>query len=392
MAKKESEAIYIYSITRAKYEVKIKGGDSFYDFAVLEFVTPPGSEITTTKFSDDEPKVGQKVYAIGNPLAEYPYTVTDGIISAKNRMRQGMVGKFGYIQSTATIIWGNSGGPLVNEKGDVVGVNSYIAFGPEDRGSVWQSQINFALEAATCKRLVNDILTNDGRVRRAFVGVEIAQNYDVVNDYYTQKASLQKRDNTPMITNVFLNSPAYNQLNGKTGYALVAVNGTEVRNIEEALGEFEGIKPGSQVKLTISKNGSKENVSLTAKELEPSILAGLAQSMIENDPSYKITSTSGEVDISYKQAYERTYEQRYNNRWQGTNEYKVMGIGEVSDKSTDVWRVNSMDDLGAALRFYGLMGFYDLVTLDKMNPNAKPQKATIYFSGDQNVIKRTVWY
>ncbi|MFA5196616.1 MAG: trypsin-like peptidase domain-containing protein, partial [Bacteroidales bacterium] len=94
-------SIYIYSINRKKYEAKVVGGDSFYDIAVLEFITPPGTEVSTVYFSAKNPRIGEKVFALGNPLGEYPYSVSDGIISAKNRIRSGLTGKFGFLQSTA---------------------------------------------------------------------------------------------------------------------------------------------------------------------------------------------------------------------------------------------------------------------------------------------------
>jgi S1-C subfamily serine protease len=392
MAKNESGAIYVFSINRTKYEVKIKGGDSFYDYAVLEFVSSPGPEISTIKYTLDDPRVGQKVYAIGNPLAEYPYTVSDGIVSAKNRVRDGVTGKYGFIQSTATIIWGNSGGPLVNEKGEVIGMNSQIAFGPEDRGSLWQPQINFALEAKICRRLTDDIINNNGRVIRAFLGIEVSQNYDLQVDYYTTKTVSKKRDEAPLISNIFTSSPASQALANKIGYSIKKINGTDVRNLEEVLGEFENIKPNTRVVLTIGKNGSSETVSLTASELQPSMMADLAKSMIESDPNYTIVSSAGEVDISFKKAYANVYEGRYNNRWQNTNEYKLIGVGEVTDKESEVWRVASLSDLGVGIRFYGLAGFYDIVTVDKNSPKAKPQSTRIYLSGDQNVLKKTLWY
>lgn len=391
-AKNEPGALYVFSINRTKYEVKIKGGDSFYDYAILEFVTPPGSEITAVKYTDVEPRIGQRVYAIGNPLAEYPYTVSDGIVSAKNRVRDGLTGKFGFIQSTATVIWGNSGGPLVNEAGEVIGMNSQIAFGPEERGSLWQPQINFALEAKVCKRLTDDIVYNNGRVRRAFLGIEVSQSWDAQMDYYTMKTNWVKRESLPVISNVFTGSPAEKVVGNKLGYTIYKVNGESIRSLEEVLGVFEGVKPNTPVTLSIGKNGSTETVTIYTKELEPTQMEGLGKSMIESDPNYKVTSTAGEVYISFKQAYSTTYEQRYNNRWQPTNEYRVLGIGQVADDGADVWRVETLGDLGTAMRFYGLAGFYDLVTADKFNQQAQPQSTRVYLSGDQNVLKRTLWY
>jgi S1-C subfamily serine protease len=391
-AKNESGALYVFSINRNKYEVRIKGGDSFYDYALLEFVTPPGSEITTLKYSEAEPRIGQRVYAIGNPLAEYPYTVTDGIVSAKNRVRDGLVGKYGFIQSTATVIWGNSGGPLVNETGEVVGMNSQIAFGPEDKGNLWQPQINFALEAKICKRLTDDILYNNGRIKRAFIGVELSQNWDATYDYYTKKTAWTKRDAQPIITNVFANSPAEKSLTGKIGYTVYKINGSDVKNMEEVLSHFESLKPNTSITFTVGKDGTKETITVASKEFDPTQMAGLAKSMVENEPNYTVTSTTGEVFISYKQASPYYREQRNTERWQPTNEYKVIGVGSVTDSGTDVWRVESLADLGVGIRFYGLAGFYDLITTDKFNSQTKPQSTRIYFSGDQNVLKRTLWY
>ncbi|MCD4683584.1 MAG: S1C family serine protease, partial [Bacteroidales bacterium] len=204
-------SIYVYTVNRSQYEVKVVGGDSFYDIAVLEFVDKPGGEISTIKFRSTEARIGEKVYAIGNPLGEYPYTVTDGIISAKNRVRGGMTGKFGFLQTTATLIWGNSGGPLVDEHGKVVGVNSQIAFADTpDGGQILQSQINFALEAELSERLIDDILAYDGRVRRAYLGIELSQKYEYSYDGYDY--SLISEDELPVISGIIPGSPAYASL------------------------------------------------------------------------------------------------------------------------------------------------------------------------------------
>lgn len=406
-AKTEAGSIYIFSINQTKYEVKLKGGDSFYDYAILEFVTPPGSEITAVKYTNQEPKVGAKVFAIGNPLAEYPYTVSDGIVSAKNRVRDGVTGKYGFIQSTATIIWGNSGGPLINEAGEVVGMNSQIAFGPEERGSLWQPQINFALDAAVCKRLTDDIINNNGRIRRAYFGLEISQNYKAEMDYMTMKTVIKKQDEKPVISAAFSGGPA-SSLSNKVGYAVTKVNDTEVRNMEEVLGEFEKIKPNTRVTLSLAKDGKTENASFTATELKPEMMNDLATKMIEQDGNYKLVAgNSGEVMISFKPTYTNTtnngnrYDQnrrpdRSEREGSGgsantTQQVKVMGVGYVDQNGSDVWRVNSLTDLGAGIRFYGLAGVYDLVVKDPIG-SGQPQSARVYISGDKNVLKRTLWY
>ena len=79
-------SIVAYSIDRTRYQMRIAGADSLYDLALLEFVEPqPGKELRAVEFRPDEPRIGEMAYAIGNPLGNYPYTVTNGIVSGKNR-------------------------------------------------------------------------------------------------------------------------------------------------------------------------------------------------------------------------------------------------------------------------------------------------------------------
>lgn len=73
-------------------------------------------------------------------------------------------------------------------------------------------------------------------------------------------------------------------------------------------------------------------------------------------------------------------------------EYKVIGVGEINQQSEEVWRVGNTADLGTGIRFYGLAGFYDLVYTDKYDTQSQPQSTRVYLSGDQNVIKSTLWY
>jgi serine protease DegQ len=266
-ASEEPGSIYVYTISRGKDEVRIVGGDSFYDVAVLEFVTNPDSDVTYLDFKKEEPRIGETVYAIGNPLGEYPYTVTNGIISAKNRVREGITGKFGFLQTTATIIWGNSGGPLLDMNGKVAGINSQIAFAKAPNGEeIIQSQINFALEAAIAERIINDVLTNNGRVNRAFLGLEISQKFSMSYDWYSGN-SIYQEDSLPVITGVIPGSPAYSLMANKIGAEILKINGVAVRNVEEALGELEKVKPQSPVKLTVLKNGLREEVTIVPSAL-----------------------------------------------------------------------------------------------------------------------------
>lgn len=391
-ASNETGSIYVFTINQSKYEVRVLGGDSFYDLAVLEFVTPPGTEINTVEFTKTDPNVGDKVYAIGNPLGTYPYSVTDGIISAKNRARGGLTGKFGFLQHTATLIWGNSGGPLVNEKGEVVGINSQIAFASAPDGSqILQQQINFSLEPKLSERLVNEILNNNGRVKRAYLGVEVAQAYEVDGENYYLK------DEAAKIYGVIQGSNAYGVLSSKIGYFVTKVNGVETRNVEEVLGEFEKVLPNAKVNIEIkSPSGSLENVSFTAGELRKTELETIASYVLTQIPGVTLNTSYGQVAFDYNEGgnYYTKRDKKFVNerRGEGGKTYFVLCGGIYKENSPNMWKILTLNHLGAAIKLSSLSGVFDYYISDAANPSAQATLYRQYLSGESNIIKSTIYY
>lgn len=396
-ASDEQGSIYIFSINRDKYEVKLIGGDSFYDVAVLEFVDKPGSEISSIKFRDNDIRIGEKVFAIGNPLGEYPYTVTDGIISAKNRTRGGMTGKFGFLQTTATIIWGNSGGPLVDENGEVAGINSQIAFANTPGGDqILQSQINFALEAGISKRIVNDIITNNGRVKRAYIGIELSQRYGYEyvgsNDY-----DLVKMDDLPVISGVIPGSPASSSLDDKIGWVVKKINGKQIRSIEEALGELENMKPGNSITLSLTNNNYTSKVSFVTGELKSRELENIAKYVLNQNNDIIVDYNHPQVKFNMQQSnfYQLTEKEQYRYKMTGKSmqdSYYVLAAGIYTDNTTSMWLVENLTDMGAALRLTGSVGLIDFYVLKSGNSEDDIELLRQYLSGDEEIIKSTLWY
>lgn len=402
-------SIYIYSINYTKYEVKIVGGDSFYDIAVLEFVKKPGTEITTISFRKNDIEVGDLVYAIGNPLGDYPYSVSEGIISAKNRVRGGLTGKFGFLQTTATVIWGNSGGPLVDVNGEVAGINSQIAFADRGDQSIWQPQINFALESALSRRLVNDIITNKGLVKRSYIGLEIATNKidsKYKPNYRTGPA--EEIETRPVIYGVIPGSPA-EVLAGYKGYVIEKVNGEAVRNIEEILGHFEKTAPGQTISFTISRGSAVQTVKVTTKAAGASTMSAISD-YVSAAWGGRLISEQDMLTINFSDP--NRYSGYRNKAAEGIwyvgsnssslpssvlfgNDWIVVAAGIMSKNGSQVWRVYDAADLGAALRLCGSTGVADLVLFKKgSNPednNNYIQKRFV-LSGNDAVYKQTLWY
>ena len=157
----------IVRIKDKEYKASVVGADPYADIAVLKIDT--NEKFTPVKFGDsDKARVGDWVVAIGNPFG-LGGTVTSGIISARNRDIN-LTRYDDFIQTDASINQGNSGGPLFNLDGDVVGINTAI-IAPGQAGSIG---IGFAIPANAASNVI-DQLIKFGETRRGWLGVRIQQ-------------------------------------------------------------------------------------------------------------------------------------------------------------------------------------------------------------------------
>ena len=411
-ASSQNGSIYVFTISYKKYAVKIVGGDTFYDLAVLEFTDDvPANEITALQFETNEARLGEQVYAIGNPLGDYPFSVSDGIISAKNRIRGGITGKFGFLQTTATIIWGNSGGPLIDLNGHVVGINSQIAFAEMDNTSIWQPQINFALEAGIAQRLIQDILSNNGLVKRAYFGIEIAQNdMDAQDAGAAQQMQPKNLPGTlPAIKNVIPKSPADGILNEYKNAVVLAVNDEEVRNVQEVLGAFEKIKPGDVATIKLSKNNQTSIIKITAGTSNAQTNADIANYALSNKGC---SLKQGENSLMINFLNQQNAYSGYNGQSQNDvinlgqkkqvnpqilfdNSWSVAGAGILSDQNNQVWLIKDVTDLGTVVRLCGTTGVVDLILLKSgadPSDNNNYLRKRFYFSGNNYSYQQTLLY
>ena len=152
---------------QSRHPAKFIGADQRNDVALVK-IDPKGKPLVALQLGDSSTiQVGQKVLAIGNPFG-FQSTLTTGVISALGRTVQTSQSTFieEAIQTDAAINRGNSGGPLINSRGEVIGINSAI-YTP----SGTTAGIGFAIPINTAKSIATDLIT-DGRVHRAFLGVE----------------------------------------------------------------------------------------------------------------------------------------------------------------------------------------------------------------------------
>jgi putative serine protease PepD len=152
---------------QSRYPAKVIGADPRNDVALIK-IEPKSKPLVALTLGDSSAiQVGQKVLAIGNPFG-FQSTLTTGVVSAIGRTVQTSQTTFidEAIQTDAAINRGNSGGPLINSHGEVIGINSAI-YTPTGT----TAGIGFAIPINTAKRIAHDLIT-DGRVHQAFLGVE----------------------------------------------------------------------------------------------------------------------------------------------------------------------------------------------------------------------------
>src|SRR6202790_3553462 len=163
----EAQSIEVVLGDQTRFPGKFVGADQRNDVALVK-IDPKGKHLVALPLGDSASlQVGQKVLAIGNPFG-FQSTLTTGVVSALGRTVQTSQTTFidEAIQTDASINRGNSGGPLINSHGEVIGINSAI-YTP----SGTTAGIGFAIPINSAKNIANDLIT-DGRVHRAFLGVE----------------------------------------------------------------------------------------------------------------------------------------------------------------------------------------------------------------------------
>jgi len=278
--------VEVTSIQEKTYQAKIVGTDPETDLALLKV---DEKNLPYVELGDsDNIKVGEWVLAIGNPLG-LSHTVTAGIVSAKGRIFTDLEQQQPYqdfIQTDAAINRGNSGGPLINLNGKVVGINSII-FSPSG-GNIG---IGFAISSNLTKSIVQK-LKETGRVIRGYLGVGVYK----INEDFAKLLDLESKKGA-VINTVEPGSPA-DKAGLKRYDVIIELDGKLVEDGDDLQFKIADIKPGTKVDLTIIRDGKKKTIPVKIEEKESSI---------EREP----TSSSGK-DIGLKvQEMTSTLARRY---------------------------------------------------------------------------------
>ena len=246
----------LVKVGNKEFSAKVIGADPYSDLAILKMDT--SEKFIPVNFGDsDKARVGDWVVAIGNPFG-LGGTVTSGIISARNRDIN-LTRYDDFIQTDASINQGNSGGPLFNLNGEVIGINTAI-IAPGQAGSIG---IGFAIPSNAASNVIDQLLKY-GETRRGWLGVRIQE----VSKEIAEVEKLKKPEGA-LVASVGENSPA-KKAGLKAGDIILEFDGKKIDTMRELPKAVAGTKVGKSVVLKIWRNKKLISKRLTLGRLDSS--------------------------------------------------------------------------------------------------------------------------
>ncbi len=241
------------------YEASLVGASEQEDLAVLKI---DAAGLTPAVFGDsDQLEVGERVLAIGNPLREdFQGTLTDGILSAVNRQLWVDGNRLTVLQSTATLNPGNSGGPLLNMYGQVVGVNVAKISGPES--GVYVESMNFSIPSTVVKSTVDALIENGYVSAAPVLGVEVYAVSAQEAVFYDMEAGIY-------VMTVDERSDAWSA-GLRPGDIITAIDGSAVDSLDDITEIENAAKPGDHLKLSVLRDG--DVLELDVRLIDPDVL------------------------------------------------------------------------------------------------------------------------
>mgnify|MGYP001547412422 CR=1 FL=1 len=232
-------------------KAKVIGADPKTDIAVIQIAA---ENLPTVVLADsDKVRVGDIVFAVGNPL-EVGQTVTMGIVSAKNRRSVHILDGKGYedfIQTDAAINLGNSGGPLIDAKGRLVGINSAIL--SPSSGNIG---IGFTIPINLAASIMRSLIET-GTVSRGYLGVEV--NPDPITPDLAEALGVDRATKGTVITNVPEDAPAA-KAGLKQEDVIVAIDGQKIESPDDLRLYISQKVPGTEVTVTFLRKGQQRTV------------------------------------------------------------------------------------------------------------------------------------
>jgi serine protease Do len=246
-----ADKIEIQLDDKSIYQVTVVGRDEATDIALLR-VSEPNRKFPALGLGDSEGlRVGEWVMAVGNPL-NMDHTVTVGVVSAKGRVLGISDSSFeNFIQTDAAINFGNSGGPLLNTRGEVVGINTAINAGGQN--------LSFAVPASTAERILTQ-LRSGGKVVRGYLGAQVRNVDQKIQE------SFGLPDRKGAFVEEVLPKHAAAKAGLKPGDVVVSIKGRPIEDTRELIDTVSAYPPGSELRLEVVRDGKRVPITVTLDE------------------------------------------------------------------------------------------------------------------------------
>ena len=247
---KDADKITVQLHDGREFKAKVIGADEMSDVALIQVEKP--KNLTALKLADsDKLRVGDFTVAIGNPFG-LGQTVTSGIVSALGRSMGSDSGTYeNYIQTDAAVNRGNSGGPLINLNGELIGINTAIL-----SPSGGNAGIAFAIPSNMANNLVQQIL-EFGEVRRGMLGIKGGE----LNADLAQAFDIEAKKGA-FISEVMQGSAA-DKAGLKAGDVITAINGQAISSFAEMRAKIATSGAGTEIDLTYLRDGKSNNAKVT---------------------------------------------------------------------------------------------------------------------------------
>jgi serine protease Do len=251
------------------FRAELAGADPLTDIAVLRLPKDASDIIPAVRASGEQPRQGERVFAFGSPFG-FKFSMSEGIISGLGREPAGAVaassGYTNFIQTDAAVNPGNSGGPLVNIRGEVVGMNVAIATGSESEGTTdgQSAGISFAIPLVVIESVVDQLIEH-GSVRRGFLGVSLPSSAQVQRAGYNGFGVF--------VPGVSEGGPA-ERAGLKPDDVILAIDGQSVTGVGVLRSLISTIQPGEEVAIDVWRDGERLTVRPVLDEAPPALTIG----------------------------------------------------------------------------------------------------------------------
>ena len=286
----DADSIQVSFVDGTTYDATLVGGESENDIAVLKI---DATGLTPVIIGDsDNVKVGEQVVAIGNPLGELTFSMTSGIVSAKDRsitMENGEV--MNMIQTDTAINSGNSGGPLFDMYGQVIGITSAKLSGSSSSSATIEG-LGFAIPINDIKDMVTDIMENGYVTGKPYMGITVSTVPESISQRYgmSQGALVESVDESSCAAKAGL----------EKGDIITAMDGKTVISSAELVEAKKNYKAGDTVTLEVERNGEKLELTLTFDEDTPERRAAQEEAQAEQEQEEQQSEqSSGSSSGSY---------------------------------------------------------------------------------------------